>query len=359
MTLFLASVLLGILPMTLYAFLVWRVDRWEKEPWPLLFAAFVWGFLPSAIFAIIAQTILGLPVEMSGEPTLMSELYQASFLAPVTEELIKGLGVFLVMRLFARQVDSVLDGMIYGGMVGFGFSAIENILYFVGMPDPASLAALFFFRALVFGFLHAMFTGLIGIGFALGKFTKVPAMRFLWPLLGLGAARFTHAHHNYFATIGGATILYAVAGCATGMLFFLVLIGVCLYHENRWIRIHLSPEVDAGVLFPQQAIDAASFGKRTSLTALSLGFRASRQRHRLLHAATRLAYKKRQRERFGEEWRPGLAGEIERWRAEVRRLSREDPLVVSGKIASGGRLPPPLPPTRSIPPPLPTQRSAS
>ena len=52
MTLFLASIVLGIVPMVIYALIVWRLDRWEKEPFPLMLAAFCWGAIPSVIFAI-------------------------------------------------------------------------------------------------------------------------------------------------------------------------------------------------------------------------------------------------------------------------------------------------------------------
>ena len=271
MGLFLASIILGIVPMVVYALIVWRLDRWEKEPFPLMLAAFFWGFIPSAIFALISQVILGIPLEMSGrEPTLMDELTQASIHAPVTEEFIKAFGVWLVMRIFRREVDSILDGMIYGSMVGFGFSAIENILYFSSQPDPGSLAVLFFLRAFIFGFLHAMFTGLTGTGLALGKFTRIPLMKIGWPLLGLAAAMATHALHNYFATIGGESLLYAILGCALGVCFFGVLIGVCLFHENKWIQIHLADEVDDGVIFAQQARDAAAYWKRSSLSLIHI-----------------------------------------------------------------------------------------
>jgi len=355
MGLFLASIILGIVPMVVYALIVWRLDRWEKEPFPLMLAAFFWGFIPSAIFALISQGLLGMPLEMSGrEPTLMDELTQASIHAPVTEEFIKAFGVWLVIRIFHREVDSVLDGMIYGSMVGFGFSAIENILYFSGQPDPASLAMLFFLRAFIFGFLHAMFTALTGVGLALGKFTRFPLMKIGWPVLGLSAAMATHALHNYFATMGGESLLYAILGCALGVVSFAVMIGICLYHENKWIQIHLADEVDDGVIFAQQALDAAAYWKRSSFNIFSLGISGYFNRRRLLHRATKLAYRKQRITRRGNL--PHLEVSVSKLREEVRNLSRLDPLVVSGMIVSGRRLPPPLPPRRTVPPPLPPRQ---
>lgn len=343
--------------MVIYALIVWRIDRWEKEPFPLMLAAFLWGAIPSVIFALIAQVGLGITPESgaaNGEVSLLSELYEASLVAPVTEEIFKGLGVLLIFNFFRREIDSVLDGLIYGSVVGFGFSAIENILYFSSQPDPASLIFLFFLRAFIFGMLHALFTGLTGVGFALGKFSANPLMRVLWPLLGLGIAMFTHALHNYFATLGGAHLLYAVLGVTVGLTWFIITIVVSLKHENRWIQIHLSDEVSHGVLFAEQAIDAATFRTRSSLSAFSRGFGIVFKRKKLLHEATELAYQKQKLLRLG----PSAEREqhIAQLRERVRALSRVDPLVLSGVIRPGRLLPPPLPPTRRMPPPLPGQK---
>jgi len=345
MTLFLASVVLGIVPMVVYALVVWRLDRWEKEPFPLLLAAFFWGAVPSILFALVAQLVFGSPPAPEGsEVSLLSELYDASFLAPLTEELVKAFGVFLIFRIFHREVDSVLDGLIYGSMVGFGFSAVENVFYFAGQADAGSLIFLFFLRAFIFGMLHALFTGLFGVGLAMGKFSANPLGKVFWPVIGLGTAMATHSLHNYFATLGGEHLLYAIFGVTIGMLWFGVTAWVCLYHENRWIRIQLSEEVERGVLFAEQALSAADFWKRSSLFG---GW----NRRRLFHEATELAYQKQKAERHGKNAETEAI--IASLRERVRSLSLADPMVIAGSIRPGRPLPPPLPPTRRIPPPLP------
>jgi len=351
MELFLASVVLGIVPMVVYALIIWRLDRWEKEPFSLMLAAFFWGAIPSVIFAVIAQIILGTAPVPSGEVTLMSELYEGSIIAPLTEELIKGLGIYLIFIFFRREIDSVLDGLIYGSMVGFGFSAVENIMYFSGQEDIVSLFVLFFLRAFLFGMLHAFFTGLSGVGFALGKFSANPFMKVLWPVLGIGAAMVTHALHNFFATLGGEHILYAIGGTTCGFIWFVVTFIVCLSHENRWIRIHLAEEVKSGVLHAEQALHAAHFWSRSSLSAFSTGLGTYLKRKKLLHEATELAYQKQKLFRFGSS--PEGEQRVVQLREKVRILSRIDPLVLSGIIQSGRLLPPPLPPVRRLPPPLP------
>ncbi len=352
--LFLASVFLGIVPMVVYALVIWRVDRWEKEPFPLMLAAFAWGAVPSILFAVIAQTVFGVSPEADG---LMGELYEASILAPVTEELVKAAGVLLIFRLFRNEIDSVLDGLVYGSMVGFGFSAVENVFYFAGQPDAGSLITLFFLRAFIFGMLHALFTGLFGVGLALGRFSASPLLRLLCPLLGLAAGMFTHGLHNYFATIGGDHLFFAIGGISIGILWFIATVAVCLYHENRWIRIHLAGEVERGVLYAEQALDAAGFWTRSSLSGLSRGFSLVAGRKRLLGEATELAYQKQKASRTDAP-DPAQEARIENLRNRVRELSRQDPLVLSGVIQSRRALPPPLPPKRLLPPPLPGRSSS-
>ena len=349
---FLACIFFGIVPMVIYAMIVWRLDRWEKEPVSLLIAAFIWGAVPAVIFAIIAQSILGLAVaDIPENESLLVQIYQASIVAPVTEEIIKGLGLLAIFFFFRREIDSVLDGLIYGSMIGFGFSAVENILYFFGQEDVASLLFLVFLRAFIFGMLHALFTGLFGVGLALGKFAKSPILRILWPLLGLLFAILTHALHNYLATLGGENILYAILGISLGMLWFIATIITCLHHENRWIQIQLADEVDDGVLYAEQAIDTSHFWTRSSLSALNQGFGLVWKRRHLLHEATELAFAKQRVLNLGTS--ESRLERISELREQVRRLSQEDPLVLSGVIQPGHKLPPPLPPVRRMPPPLP------
>ena len=49
--------------------------------------------------------------------------------APVTEEASKGLFLFLLLWWRRAELDGILDGIVYAGMVGIGFAFIENILY--------------------------------------------------------------------------------------------------------------------------------------------------------------------------------------------------------------------------------------
>ena len=48
---FILSVIAAIIPTVFYIIIIYWVDRYEKEPWWLLSAAFLWGAIPSIIAA--------------------------------------------------------------------------------------------------------------------------------------------------------------------------------------------------------------------------------------------------------------------------------------------------------------------
>src|SRR5665811_423001 len=56
----------------------------------------------------------------------------SAIVAPITEEGAKGLFVLLLLWARRHELDGILDGIVYAGMVGVGFAFTENILYLTG-----------------------------------------------------------------------------------------------------------------------------------------------------------------------------------------------------------------------------------
>lgn len=302
----LVSMVMGIAPMLAYALFIWWLDRWEKEPLPLLGAAFVWGFLPSALIALISQLILDVPTAIIfGQHSLGYELFSGSIIAPVTEEVIKGFAVLMIFVFFYREFDSALDGIVYGSLAGFGFAAIENILYFIsyGSEDASSLGCLIFLRAFAFGLNHAFFTSLTGIGFAWARYQRNLLLKLLLPVLGLGAAIFAHGIHNAFATFGLFGLPFAFIADWMGIVGVAVVALISLYHEAGWIKHYLIEEVENGVLTRNQAATAASFGGRIAAetTAFFKGPSLWWRTRQFYQRCAELAYKKHQLKRMGDE----------------------------------------------------------
>jgi RsiW-degrading membrane proteinase PrsW (M82 family) len=207
------------------------LDRYEPEPRPLLLAGLLWGAFVATAAALVFQGI-GMAGGSSSTETL-------AFWAPVTEELTKG--AFLVLLLWWRrhELDGVLDGIVYAGMVGIGFAFTENLLYLAAAYDGTdglgpggtqALTATFIMRCLVSPFAHPLFTAFIGVGVGLAVTSRNAPMRLLLPVLGYVAAVVTHSLWNS-STIDGAGGFLVVYG--TLMLpAFVAFVAFALYRRR-------------------------------------------------------------------------------------------------------------------------------
>ena len=323
----LIAITAGLAPMIVYSLFVWWLDRYEKEPWLLLLGTFVWGAAPAVILALITEIVLDIPLHALVETGLTYRLLGSSLVAPLVEELFKGLAVLAVFGLFYRSFDSVLDGVVYGSIVGFGFAAVENVLYFLsalGESGANLMLVLIFMRAFLFGLNHAFFTSLTGIGFALARTSSGWPMKLTMPILGFALAVMAHAIHNAGATLASVTcfsLLFSVASDWGGVLVLFVIIVLATRQERGWIVKHLADEVGSGLITLKQYRVACSYLERVTerMDALWQGdlgrfFRLGK----FYQAETRLAFRKYQLAAFGDE--RGNRAEVERWRREVAVL---------------------------------------
>lgn len=225
----------------------------------------------------------------------------AIVIAPVTEEVFKGLAVLAIYLLWRREFDGVFDGIVYGGLVGFGFAALENVLYFIDGDGTV-----FVLRALVFGLNHAFYTSLTGIGLGIARHARSLALRIAAPLGGLAAAIGAHALHNLTLTFAeGIPALVCLALLANwgGVVFVFVIMLIATRRERRWIIDELCDEVALKTLSESQYTIATSPVRRFSarLDALfSGGPVAYWHVGRYLYVLTKLAYAKNARRQRGD-----------------------------------------------------------
>ncbi|MEP9384006.1 PrsW family intramembrane metalloprotease [Nocardioides sp. KR10-350] len=195
------------------------LDRYEPEPRVLLGLGLAWGACVACAVAVLVEGVGGLV-------TGWSERVQLAVLAPFTEEACKG--TFLVLLLLWRRVelDGVLDGIVYAGMVGIGFAFTENVFYLAAAyngtdsvaPDgstidgAAALTGTFIVRCLFSPFAHPLFTAFTGVGVGVAVGSRSRAVRILAPALGYLCAGSLHMCWNA-STIygpGGFFLTYAV-----------------------------------------------------------------------------------------------------------------------------------------------------
>jgi RsiW-degrading membrane proteinase PrsW (M82 family) len=199
------SSLLALIPLAI----LWFLDRREREsPW-LFAAAFLWGGLiatalalpfNTAFFKLIDKWLAHHPmlaVILGPEASLM---LVAPISAPIAKELAKALGVLLLFWLLRAEFDNMRDGIVYGALVGLGFTWFEAALYVVNVYAKFGVAAYGLQLGARYALLglggHAMFTAVFGASIGLALQTRRKWLRILAPIGGLALAIAAHMLNN-------------------------------------------------------------------------------------------------------------------------------------------------------------------
>ncbi|MBN2387458.1 MAG: PrsW family intramembrane metalloprotease [Anaerolineales bacterium] len=309
----------------LFAFILYSLDRYEKEPLLLLGGVFLWGVVIAAGSAFIINTLLSMSIYIFTGSATAAEITSASIVAPLVEESLKGLAVLGVFLAFRREFDSVLDGIIYAGIAALGFAATENAYYIFsyGYQDGGwgGLWLMVFIRIILVGWQHPFYTAFFGIGLAIARLNRNWGIKIIAPLIGLSLAMFTHAFHNGMASLlpDGLGGLAAIALLDwTGWLFMIIVIIWATVHEKKYLRKHLWEEVNSGVISRQHYDTVASVWKQMSARINALFSGRLRATARFFQVCGELAHKKQQFIKLGDE--SGNAAIIQGLRAELTSL---------------------------------------
>ena len=144
---------------------VYLLDLYEREPVPLLVAAFVWGAIAATTLSAIGNAGWGLAVARIGGPEFAAR-WTAALTAPFVEEILKGCGVVLIYLIARDEVDDVMDGFVYGAICGLGFAVVEDVFYFMAVfgGEPAGVLQGFWLRVVAGGLYgHVLYTGIVGM----------------------------------------------------------------------------------------------------------------------------------------------------------------------------------------------------
>ena len=247
---FLATILAALPVGPLVAAYLW-LDRYEPEPRSMLAAGLLWGVFVATAAAILLQGIGGFVAGYSDN--LGTEL-----VAPVTEEASKGLFLFLLLWWRRSELDGVLDGIVYAGMVGIGFAFTENILYLAaayngteatGPGGTSALTSTFVVRCLISPFAHPLFTSFIGVGVGLAVSARTRRARILWPIGGFLCAVGAHAIWNVSTVSGLDNFALAYGLLMTPALVALVWLAIWSRStERRLLTDSLTDAAERGLV---------------------------------------------------------------------------------------------------------------
>ncbi|HET9109544.1 MAG TPA: PrsW family glutamic-type intramembrane protease [Ktedonobacterales bacterium] len=302
------------------ALLVGALDRYEREPLLTMLGAFLWGAIiaiPPTLF--IERGLNGVLLSLFGTHGIAAGLTRAATqasVAGVTEELIKGAGLLLLMLVLRDEFDNVTDGVIYGALVGAGFAMVENLVYFAVAPR-SDLGVLIIGRIALGWLSHSTFSALFGAGLGYIRETRDRRARLLAPIGGMIGAIILHTYFDFIALsvevtqaahagplltltqLGSwlpvASTLAEYLPLLLTELALLTIVLAALRREAAVVRAYLAAEVLSGVVTPDEYLFVQDARLRSLVErryGLSYGPRVYLLARALFQMETGLAFRK-------------------------------------------------------------------
>lgn len=278
-----------------YLLFIRAIDLYEREELRYVIPVFVWGLTVAVMISLFFNTLAAVALSAVVDVE-EADAITAVFVAPVVEECAKGLALLIAfavaslvsIRYGGIEFSGVMDGIVYGSAVGFGFSIAEDIIYYAQFDEQT-----FVVRRIFGGFGHAAFTSLTGIGIGLIPWVRSRVLKVLLPVLGLTGAILLHASFNFMGTFFGP-LAYVEEFFV--LLVYGLLIVIWLAVERRTIREELRDEVALGTISAGEYAILPTYFARTFyyLRLIFWGrFDEWRRARRIHEAAVNLAFIKR------------------------------------------------------------------
>lgn len=278
------------------------LDVFEREP--------LWAVGLMALWGGIGATAIAAPLNTAWAAAMSPDtaaVWGAAITAPVVEELAKGAALVIAVlasswigkRSGLFELNGPTDGMVYGAAVGIGFAFVENSVYFLSASVEADVGQALQVLEAREGFLnlgmlgHAVYTGAFGAGIGLATWSRSPAARIGYPILGLAAGMLMHAFNNGFASLvlvgeygfdAAAAFLreaplpvglgqqmlesYDSAWALVGIVGYVLIAGMILAlllwqrYERRILAFELYEEVESGLISREEHAAITAVGGR-------------------------------------------------------------------------------------------------
>jgi RsiW-degrading membrane proteinase PrsW (M82 family) len=274
-----------IIPSALYAFAVWWLDRYEKEPLRLLLIVFLWGAIPGAIVAVAARFLV------------------VGALAPVITESVKALAIAFIYLRYRKEFNDLLDGVTYGAMTGVGFALTTNLItyvlgFLVGGFD--FLRASVLLNGVAFGLSEAFYGAVIGLGFGVAQSSRDKAQAIIAPLIALVVAILLHIANDALRdlAVGGQPALVVIPFLATwgGIVAVIAIVFLSIRKDQQTLQQQLEIERDLRTLTPNEYFYLSTPVRQSQALARALrsGVKEFARTLRLVELARQLAFRRRE-----------------------------------------------------------------
>jgi RsiW-degrading membrane proteinase PrsW (M82 family) len=241
------------------------------------------------------------------------------FIAPVLEEILKGLVLLCLIRL-SRFTFSV-DGALYGFATGIGFAILENYEYIGRDISIGALVALQ--RVFSANLVHATSGAIIGIALGIFHLSRTGTR---WPILALGLflAIWQHMVYNIISYDGSSLVgAFGIGILGTVFIYLVMLRGK--RRAQNWIKqkLGMDDRVTRG--------EVAVVERLSSMDVLLLpvverfGAETASKVENLLYLQARLAIKRKILEscQDDQKMQEALEAEMREMRTEMEKARRD------------------------------------
>lgn len=305
------SALAAIVPMSIYLLLIWKFDRYDREPFKLVLTNYLWGAFGAIVLALLGSLFLTTIASFFIRDNLQLSRLGAIVVAPLVEEFTKGL--FLLITIANKKFDNITDGIVYGGAIGLGFGMTENFLYFVTYGESISnWIMLVIVRSLFSAVMHCVSTATLGAFLGSAKF-KSSSKKVLYALIGFFIAVMIHSIWNFslsYEKIAPMGFLFMFIS----IIIFISVFSISLKGERRIIFNELKEESDNGVI-PESHLVILSSPQRERK-----GWLDESTRIPYIKAATTLAFRKVQLKNSSGASKAYYELDVENYRDFIKKL---------------------------------------
>lgn len=262
------TIALGAVPLLIVAPVLLWMDRIEPEPWSSRLHTLLWGAFVAGTISLLFNSVFAV---------LTSETAAAVVSAPFIEELTKAAAIVWMVR--RREVDGIMDGLVYAGWAGLGFAIVEDVGYFYLADEEDILWETFVGRALLTPFAHPLFTAWTGLAIGLAVRNRSSLISAWWGLL---LAMATHATWNGSLSLAEderGMVVAGVAILAFILLFIATIIGVALLRRRDQRRfVELVPQLSQRYGIPLDELRSMVDAKSRRETRRGLTSKEQRRR---------------------------------------------------------------------------------
>ncbi len=246
------TILISFIPAIIYAVIVRYSEKYEREPWGSIGQAFLWGGTLAIVIVILIRGFFSVYLE-DNYPVIASDIQYKTLIimcliTPLVAELIKPIGLLLV-RADLLEAE---DGLIYGAVIGLGFTATENLLfgiYLAPLYGIEMFVTVVFMRSMSVMFIQSSTTALTCYGITRAMKVKHKTGRFYAFPLFLLAAIGIHSLFNYivFSDIFNiGDILFSMSSSLLfSIIFAFVLMTMIYFKIYRLDRIDEKTQQEA------------------------------------------------------------------------------------------------------------------